>query len=64
MGAVFVFKGGILMKLIIAEKPSVAFALAKALNIKGGKDGYIENNEFVISWCGGAFGSPCGAVRL
>ena len=39
------------MKLIIAEKPSVAFAIAKALDIKGNKDGYIENNEFVISWC-------------
>lgn len=41
------------MKLIIAEKPSVAFAIAKALNVKGSKDGYIENNEFVISWCVG-----------
>ena len=41
------------MKLIIAEKPSVAFAIAKALNIKGSKDGYIENKDFVISWCVG-----------
>lgn len=41
------------MKLIIAEKPSVAFALAKALNIKGSKDGYIENTDYVISWCVG-----------
>ncbi len=41
------------MKLIIAEKPSVAFAIAKALNIKGSKDGYIENRDFVISWCVG-----------
>ena len=41
------------MKLIIAEKPSVAFAIAKALNIKGSKDGYIENGDFVISWCVG-----------
>ena len=41
------------MKLIIAEKPSVAFAIAKALNIKGGKDGYIENGEYIISWCVG-----------
>lgn len=41
------------MKLIIAEKPSVAFAIAKALNIKGSKDGYIENNGFIISWCVG-----------
>lgn len=41
------------MKLIITEKPSVAFAIAKALNIKGSKDGYIENREFIISWCVG-----------
>ena len=41
------------MKLIIAEKPSVAFAIAKALNIKGSKDGYIENTDYVISWCVG-----------
>lgn len=40
-------------KLIIAEKPSVAFAIAKALNIKGSKDGYIENKDFIISWCVG-----------
>ena len=31
------------MKLNIAEKPSVALVIAKALNIKGSRDGYIEN---------------------
>ena len=41
------------MKLIIAEKPSVAFAIAKALDVKGSKDGYIENKNFIISWCVG-----------
>ena len=41
------------MKLIIAEKPSVALAIAKALNIKGSRDGYIENGEYIISWCVG-----------
>lgn len=41
------------MKLIISEKPSVAFAVAKALGIKGSKDGYIENKEYIISWCVG-----------
>ena len=39
------------MKLIIAEKPSVALAIAKALGISGKKDGYIENGEYIISWC-------------
>ena len=41
------------MKLIIAEKPSAALAIAKALNIKGSRDGYIENGEYIISWCVG-----------
>ena len=41
------------MKLIIAEKPSVALAIAKALNIKGSRDGYIESGEYIISWCVG-----------
>ena len=41
------------MKLIIAEKPSVAFAIVKALNIRCSMDGYIENKDFVISWCVG-----------
>lgn len=41
------------MKLIITEKPSVAFAVAKALGVKGSKDGYIENDGYIISWCVG-----------
>ncbi|WP_053955969.1 DNA topoisomerase [Inediibacterium massiliense] len=40
--------------LYITEKPSVALEFAKVLNIKGNKrDGYIESNEAVISWCVG-----------
>lgn len=41
------------LKLVISEKPSVAFAIAKALNIKGNNDGYIENGGYIISWCVG-----------
>ena len=41
------------MKLVIAEKPSVAFSIAKALGIKGKKDGYIEDGEYIITWCVG-----------
>jgi DNA topoisomerase-3 len=38
--------------LYIAEKPSVALEFAKALNIKGNKkDGFIESNEAVVTWC-------------
>ncbi|MBR4719859.1 MAG: topoisomerase C-terminal repeat-containing protein [Lachnospiraceae bacterium] len=40
-------------KLIITEKPSVARDFARVLNVKGSRDGYIENDEYVISWCVG-----------
>lgn len=39
------------MKLIITEKPSVAMSIAKVLGVQGKKDGYIENKEYIISWC-------------
>ncbi len=41
------------MKLIIAEKPSVAQNIAAALNVGGRKDGYIEGGGYLISWCVG-----------
>ena len=39
------------MRLIITEKPSVAYAYAAALGVKEKKDGYIEGNGCIISWC-------------
>ncbi len=39
--------------LIIAEKPSVAIDLAKVLGRFDKKDGYLENERYVVSW---AFG--------
>ncbi len=39
--------------LIITEKPSVARDFARVLNVSGKQDGYIENNEYVITWCVG-----------
>ena len=41
------------MKLVIAEKPSVAQSIAAALGVKGKKDGYIEGGGYLISWCVG-----------
>lgn len=41
------------MKLIIAEKPSVAQTISKILGISSRKDGYLENNDYIISWCVG-----------
>ncbi len=40
-------------KLIITEKPSVARDFARVLNVSGNKNGYIENDQYVISWCFG-----------
>lgn len=33
----------VLMKLVIAEKPSVAVAIVR-------KNGYYEENEYIVSW--------------
>ncbi len=41
-------------KLLITEKPSVAMEFAKALKINTNrKDGYLESNEWIITWCVG-----------
>ena len=39
------------MKLVVCEKPSVGAAVAAALNVRERKDGYIEGNGYLISWC-------------
>ena len=39
------------MKLIISEKPSVGAAIAAALGATNRKNGYIEGNGIVVSWC-------------
>ena len=41
------------MKLVIAEKPSVAQSIAAALGVKEKKDGYMEGGGYLISWCVG-----------
>lgn len=40
-------------KLIITEKPSVARDFARVLGVNGRQNGYIENQEYVITWCVG-----------
>ena len=41
-------------KILITEKPSVAMEFAKVLGINGTrKDGYLESNEWIITWCVG-----------
>ena len=39
------------MKLVIAEKPSVAISIAKVIGATKKKDGYYEGNGYRISWC-------------
>ena len=41
------------MRLVIAEKPSVAKAIAPVVGAKGRKDGYFEGNGYIVSWCYG-----------
>lgn len=40
-------------KLVIAEKPSVALAIAKAMGVTNKKDGYYHSSGYIISWCVG-----------
>ncbi len=41
------------MKLVLAEKPSVAQNIAKVLGATKREDGYIEGNGYIVSWCVG-----------
>ena len=45
------------MKVIIAEKPSVARDIAAVLDVTSKKDGYIEGNGYAVTW---AFGHLVG----
>jgi DNA topoisomerase-3 len=50
----FFRKRGIMgLKLVIAEKPSVAQSIAKVIGAKNKKDGYLEGNGYLVSWCFG-----------
>ena len=41
------------MILVIAEKPSVAQSIAKVIGATKRCDGYIEGNNYIVSWCVG-----------
>ena len=40
-------------QLIITEKPSVSRSIAAALGVSQKREGYIEGNDYLISWCAG-----------
>jgi len=48
-------------QLVIAEKPSVAQSIASVLGAKNKKDGYLEGNGYLVSWCVGHLVSLCDA---
>ena len=41
------------MKLVLAEKPSVAMSLSKVIGANQHGDGYMEGNGYLVSWCVG-----------
>ena len=50
---IFLRKEQMQMKLVLAEKPSVAQNIAKVLGAAKREDGYLEGNGYVVSWCVG-----------
>ena len=50
------------MKLIIAEKRSVATSIASALGATSRADGFYEGNNLLVSWCVGHLVSPMDAA--
>ena len=49
------------MRLVIAEKPSVAMSLAKVIGATKRNDGYMEGNDYIVSWCVGHLVGFCDA---
>ena len=41
------------MILVVSEKPSVAQSIAKVLGAFTRRDGYLEGNDYLVSWCVG-----------
>ena len=42
------------MELVIAEKPSVAQSITAVLGATQRKDGYLEGNDYLVSWWTGS----------
>ncbi len=40
-----------MVQLVITEKPSVARQVSDVLGVTGRKDGYMEGNGYIVSWC-------------
>lgn len=47
------------MKLVIAEKPSVACSIAAVIGATKKQNGYMEGSGYLVSWCIGHLVSLC-----
>ena len=45
-----IWRKGFLMKIIIAEKPSVGRTYAQVLGVHNKEDGYMESDEWIVTW--------------
>ena len=43
----------LLYNLIVTEKPSVARTISKVLGVTTRRDGYLEGDGWLVSWCVG-----------
>lgn len=48
-----------MLKLVIAEKPSVAVSIANVIGADKKCKGYREGNEYIVSWCIGHLAELC-----
>ena len=39
------------MKLVLCEKPSVGKSIAGVIGASGHREGYLEGNGYLVSWC-------------
>ena len=46
------------MKLVIAEKPSVAQSIARVIGATQRREGYLEGGDYLVSWCLGHLVGP------
>lgn len=46
------------MKLVIAEKPSVGRAIANVVGASNEKNGFVEGNGYIVTWCIGHLITP------
>ena len=49
--------------LILAEKPSVARDIADALQINQKRNGYFENNQYIVTWALGSSSDKCDTLN-